>query len=32
MNQRVLTEVCPWKLSPARTVEHIKIALLRSSV
>ena len=32
MNQRVLTEVCPWELSPARAVEHIKIALLRSSV
>jgi len=32
MNQRVLAEICPKELSPARAVEHTKIALLRSSV
>ncbi len=32
MNQRVLAEVCPKESRPGRTVEHIKIAPLRSSV
>jgi hypothetical protein len=32
MNQRVSAEVCSKGLSPARDVEHIKLALLRRPV